>query len=82
MSPEFGNCDKAHGSGLIDMYIPGYKYGIEYLREGNTVAKHCERFLPGGNYHRWIQSADIIDYVVLDFRHSHLRRPHPGELRI
>jgi len=82
LSPEFGNCNKTHGSGFIDLYIPGYKFGIEYVREGNTIAKHYERFLPGGNYHQWVQSGDIIEYVVLDFRGSHPRTPHPGELTI
>jgi hypothetical protein len=75
-SPEFGYAKAKEGTGWMDLYIPDYKFGFEYLRAGNNIEGHAARFLEGGSYKKWIDSGDIVDYIILDFRFTKPRDPH------
>ncbi|KAF8246760.1 hypothetical protein K440DRAFT_321618 [Wilcoxina mikolae CBS 423.85] len=76
-SPEFGSFDPEAGKGWIDLYIPAYKFGIEYLHDGSNIQGHASRFLDGGPYKKWIDAGDMIDYIMLDFRLTQPRDQHP-----
>jgi hypothetical protein len=45
-SQEYGKFGK--GGGVVDLYIPGYKFGLEILLEGRGLTERYKRFLPGG----------------------------------
>jgi hypothetical protein len=60
-------------SGRVDFYVPGKKWGVELLREGQLLAQHCSRFSKSGAYGRHL---DISDYIVLDFRTTTPQLPH------
>lgn len=62
------------GDGRIDFRITEPGWGIELLRDGNRLSEHCNRFLPGGAYHRWITEGLLEDWLIIDCRHS---SPHP-----
>ena len=62
--PEFGN--------KIDFFIPSKKWGIELLCNGDRIATHAKRFTQG-EYHQWIASGILVDYVIIDF---HTKTPH------
>lgn len=80
-SPEFGSSNTETGKGCIDLYIPGYKYGVEYLRNGEGILGHANRFLAGGVYRKWIDAGDIVDYILLDFRLTHPRNQHASKFK-
>ena len=40
------------------------KFGIELLKQGDTIGKHIARFGPGGKY----EMLRARDYAVVDFR--------------
>jgi hypothetical protein len=73
-SPEFSH----HTNGLkrLDFLVNEQKWGIEALREGDTLVEHHKRFRPGGAYHRF----GLHDYILLDFRTSTPAIPHRGKL--
>ena len=58
------------GDGRIDFRIVGPVWGIELLRDGDRLSKHCNRFLDNSSYHRWIRNGYIKDWIILDCRHS------------
>ena len=58
--PEFGT-----KSGRVDFYVPSRKWGIELVREGDTLQEHYGRFSGGGKY---ATTLDIDDFIVLDCR--------------
>ncbi|RPB20385.1 hypothetical protein L211DRAFT_522851 [Terfezia boudieri ATCC MYA-4762] len=65
-APEFGS-----GEGRIDFFIPGVKWGFEFLRNGNRLQQHLSRFVKDatpGAYGKWLRSGVMEDYIVLDFR--------------
>lgn len=80
-SPEFGSSNTETGKGWIDLYIPGYKYGVEYLRDGENIPGHASRFLAGGVYRKWIDSGDMVDYIMLDFRLTHPKSGHTSKFK-
>ncbi|KAF8244636.1 hypothetical protein K440DRAFT_635859 [Wilcoxina mikolae CBS 423.85] len=45
----------------------GERWGFEFLREGNDLVEHCSRFREGGKYHKWVQSGEFKDWIILDF---------------
>jgi len=60
--------------GSVDFQIKSQKWAIECVREGDRLEQHIERFLEGGRYYKWIESREIEDYVILDFRTSTPRK--------
>jgi len=65
-APEFGS-----GEGRIDFFIPGVKWGFEFLKNGDRLQQHLSRFVKGavpGAYGKWLRSGVMEDYIVLDFR--------------
>lgn len=79
-APEFG--DRVKGGGAIDFYLVNLKWGFEFTREGSGLRTHYNRFLVGGNYYRWIQSGDLIDYLLLDFRSNQPTVKHLGKISV
>ena len=51
----------------MDFYIDEKKWGIEILREDESVEAHLERVRERGGYHPWVGTGVLEDYVVLDF---------------
>lgn len=73
-SPEFGGSNTATGKSWVDLYIPGYKYGGEYLRNGEIIPDHANQFLAGGVCSKWIDAGDMVDYTMLDFLLTHPKK--------
>ena len=69
-SPEFSTAE-----GRIDFYIPSKNWGVEFLRNGDRLKGHNDRFLPSGPY-----GANLVisDYIILDCRAKWPRDQHPG----
>lgn len=66
MSSGWSRC----GDGRIDFRIVEPSWGIEFLRDGDRLTEHCNRFLEKGTYHQWILNGLIKDWLILDYRHS------------
>lgn len=66
MSSEWSHC----GDGRIDFRIVEPLWGIEFLRDGDRLTEHCNRFGEKGTYYRWISNGFIRDWLILDCRHS------------
>jgi hypothetical protein len=45
------------------------KWGIELTRDGSELQEHSNRFVTGA-YRALLESGDIVDYALLDFRHT------------
>lgn len=77
LEPGVSMCSEWTGSdkGSMDFYIPGAKWAIELLRDGNRSKEHRDRFRAGGLYYPWVQAGDIEDLLVLDFRNHKPRKP-------
>lgn len=54
------------GNGRVDFYIPQKKWGIELLREHDSVDEHYNRFKRGGRYYSWIEDGMVEDWIVID----------------
>jgi hypothetical protein len=54
--------------GRVDFQIIHVKWAIECLRDGRSLGEHIRRFQEGGKHYKWIQSGEISDYILLDFR--------------
>jgi len=54
--------------GRVDFFIPEKKWGIELTREGSRLSEHSSRFGPGCKYGAWLDSNDMVDYMILDCR--------------
>jgi hypothetical protein len=67
ISPEYA---AAAGSrpGRTDFFIPSMKWGIEVTRDGSKLEEHDARFADNGAYGQWLETSDMDDYVLLDFR--------------
>jgi hypothetical protein len=78
ISPEYA---AAAGSrpGRIHFFIPSKKWGIELTRDGDNLSEHGARFPDGDAYGQWLQSLDMTDYVLLDFRSTMPAQTHPGK---
>lgn len=57
-------------SGRVDFLVKSQKWAIECVRDGDRLEEHISRFQVGGRYHGWINSGDIKEYILLDFRKS------------
>jgi len=77
ISPEYASAQTARVAGRIDFFIPIVKWGIEITRDGDRLLEHAARFTDSGAYGAWLKSADMNDYILLDFRTKNLRAQHP-----
>ena len=68
--PEFGTQE-----GQVDFYIPGKRWAIELLHEGDGLKEHVGCFSNAGKYKRTLA---MEDYIVLDFRVERVVTPHPS----
>ena len=66
--PEFGTAN-----GRVDFYIPAKSWGIELLRDGNQLEKHCGRFSATGSYGTTLP---LSDYIIVDCRTTRPRDKH------
>lgn len=57
-------------SGRIDFRIIEPKWGIELLRDGDRLTEHCQRFENGGRYWNGVSNGWILDWIILDCRHT------------
>lgn len=62
--------------GRIDFFIPSKKWGIELLRDGAKLGEHWSCFRLGGAYGAWLETGDMTDYIILDFRSTHPQKLH------
>jgi hypothetical protein len=76
ISPEYATAPGKR-RGRVDFYIPSMKWGIELLRDGSKPREHSDRFLTGA-YSALVKSGDIVDYALLDFRHTIPSAATPG----
>ncbi|KAM6497511.1 hypothetical protein JOM56_007984 [Amanita muscaria] len=67
--PEFGTA-----KGRVDFYIPAKTWGIELLRDGNQLARHCGRFSQTGSYGTTLP---LSEYIIIDCRTTHPKEQHP-----
>ena len=75
ISSEYSSAKGAR-PGCIDFFIPSKKWGIGLLRDGNNMEEHWSRFLLHGAYGTWLESSDMMDYIILDFRSTRPQKPH------
>ena len=68
----------ARVAGRIDFFIPILKWGIEITRDGSRIPEHDARFADSGAYGALLKSADLNDYIHLDFRTKTLSGQHPS----
>ncbi|PYI28276.1 hypothetical protein BP00DRAFT_459526 [Aspergillus indologenus CBS 114.80] len=54
------------GDGRVDFYIPEKKWVIELLRDHDRIEKHIARFHSGGTYHDWLQTKEVLDWIIID----------------
>ena len=57
-------------SGCVDFLLKSQRWAIDCVRDGDRLEEHISKFKVGGKYHRWINSGEIQEYVLLDFRKS------------
>ncbi|KIL60852.1 hypothetical protein M378DRAFT_905153 [Amanita muscaria Koide BX008] len=67
--PEFGTA-----KGRVDFFIPAKTWGIELLRDGNQLARHCGRFSQTGSYGTMFP---LSEYIIIDCRTTHPKEQHP-----
>lgn len=65
------------GGGTIDFLVPAKKGGVELLRDRSNLKEHMSRFQQGGQYHDFLRTKVMEDYLVLDFNHLHPTRATP-----
>ncbi len=76
ISPEYATAPGKR-RGRVDFYIPSMKWGLELLRDGSQRREHSDRFLTGA-YSDLVKSGTIVDYALLDFRHTTPSQPTLG----
>ena len=79
MSPEFASQQHATVVGRIDLFLPQFKWGIEFTRDGTKLIEHDARFQRGGAYEKWIKDGNMIEYILIDFRTTIPRTHHRGQ---
>jgi hypothetical protein len=75
VSPEFSSA-KGFRKGRIDFFIPSEKWGVELLRDGSEPSEHSSQFDDIGDYGVWLPTAEMLDYIILDFRLTKPIRAH------
>jgi hypothetical protein len=76
LSPEYATAPGKR-RGRVDFYIPSMKWGIELTRDGSELQEHSDGFVTGA-YRALVKSGDIVDYALLDFRHTVPLAATPG----
>lgn len=76
LSPEFATAP-GERRGRVDFMIPAMKWGIEIIRDGSRLREYSDRFITGV-YRPLIESGEIVDYALLDFRLTTPSTPTPG----
>lgn len=77
ISPEWAS-QRGLPAGRVDFYIPSMRWAIEITRDGNRLKEHSNRFTHGA-YSVWLTNADVVDYIILDFRSSPPSTRYPGK---
>ena len=67
--------------GRIDFLVRSVKWGIECVRDGAKLQEHIGRFAKKGRYYPWIESGQMKEFILLDFRWSIPKTPQ-GMLRL
>src|SRR5438876_11845424 len=67
LSSEWSGKEK---SSRVDFLVKSQRWAIECVGDGNKLEEHISRFEVGGRYRRWIDSGEIQEYILLDFRKS------------
>ncbi|KAJ9263388.1 hypothetical protein DTO212C5_7573 [Paecilomyces variotii] len=65
--------------GRVDFLVKSVGWAIECLRDGDRIEEHISRFHEGGRYHKWIETAEIKQYILLDFRTSVPQKPRDDD---
>jgi hypothetical protein len=68
--PEYGTT-----KGWVDFYIPSKEWGVGLVCDGDRLEEHSGRFSQSGSYGANLQ---LSDHIILDFRKTRPKRPHPG----
>ena len=55
-------------NGRVDFLVRQKNWAIECVRDGSRLNEHISRFQEGGRYYQWIESGEITEYIILDFR--------------
>ena len=61
-------------SSRVDFLVKSQKWAIECVGDGDRLEEYISRFQVGGRYRGWIDSGDIKQYILLDFRKSQPRK--------
>jgi hypothetical protein len=78
LTPEFGSRKYAVVAGWIDFFISDKRWGIEITRDGQKLGEHNDRFLEDGAYGEWLQTGDMEEYILIDFRMTVPDSYHPS----
>ncbi|PVG02084.1 hypothetical protein CPB86DRAFT_38650, partial [Serendipita vermifera] len=62
--------------GRIHFFIPSHKWGIELTYDGSQLSEHESRFADDDAYEQWLQTLDMMDYILLDFCSTKPSKPH------
>ena len=60
--------------GRVDFVVRQMHWAMECVRDGQGIEEHVARFHPGGRYYKWLQTGEIRDFVILDFRKTRPRK--------
>ena len=71
LSSEWSGKEK---SGRVDFLVKSQKWAIECVRDGDKLEENISRFQGGGRYRRRIDSGEVEEYILLDFRKSQPRK--------
>ena len=66
--------------GRVDFFFPSKKWSVELFHDGNNVREHSSHFLVDGASGAWVESLDMTDYIILDFRCTRPQESHDGKL--
>ncbi|KAJ3503931.1 hypothetical protein NLJ89_g8210 [Agrocybe chaxingu] len=75
VTPEYMTPGTTH-LGRIDFLVPQRGWGIEIVQDSDRLEEQDSRSTPEA-YHPWISKNCLKDYVMLDFRSSIPKTPHP-----
>ena len=64
------------GKGRIDFRLLDVPWGFELLRESDRLSGHCERFVDGGSYSRWVKKGWLEDWLIINFCTSYPSEPY------
>lgn len=79
ISPDYAAAVGAR-PGRIDFFLSSKKWGIELTCDGSKLDEHHSRFQENGSYAAWLQSSDMNDYILLDFRFNKPQRSYLSKI--